>query len=240
MGIYLNPGNKKFNEVINTELYVDKSMLISETNKLMDTMKKYICISRPRRFGKSIAANMLTAYYSRGCDSRDLFQGLKIAEADSFEKHMNQYDVVFLNMQEFLSRSRSTDELIERIKKLVLRDLLKAFPDVDYFDTTDLIQCMQEIYAEYGNSFIFIIDEWDCVFREYKNDKEAQRIYLDFLRDMLKDKDFIALNYFNNHSLKQLENIALSEDTGKALQRIVREYAAYHLDASNIKSETMI
>lgn len=195
MGIYLNPGNKKFNEVINTELYVDKSMLISETNKLMDTMKKYICISRPRRFGKSIAANMLTAYYSRGCDSRDLFQGLKIAEADSFEKHMNQYDVVFLNMQEFLSRSRSTDELIERIKKLVLRDLLKAFPDVDYFDTTDLIQCMQEIYAEYGNSFIFIIDEWDCVFREYKNDKEAQRIYLDFLRDMLKDKDFIALAY---------------------------------------------
>ena len=195
MGIYLNPGNKKFNEVINTELYVDKSMLIGETNKLMDTMKKYICISRPRRFGKSIAANMLTAYYSRGCDSRDLFQGLKIAEADSFEKHMNQYDVVFLNMQEFLSRSRSTDELIERIKKLVLLDLLKAFPDVDYFDTTDLIQCMQEIYAEYGNSFIFIIDEWDCVFREYKNDKEAQRIYLDFLRDMLKDKDFIALAY---------------------------------------------
>ena len=178
MGIYLNPGNKKFEKAVKSEIYVDKTMLLNVTNSKINTLEQNICISRPRRFGKSMAANMLAAYYGRGCDSRALFMGLKIAESDSFETHLNQYDVIFLNMQEFLSRSRSMDELIERIKKLVLRDLLKAFPDVDYFDTTDLIQCMQEIYAEYGNSFIFIIDEWDCVFREYKNDKEAQRIYL--------------------------------------------------------------
>lgn len=195
MGIYLNPGNNKFKEVINSELYVDKSMLISVVNKLMNTMRKNICISRPRRFGKSMAANMLAAYYSRGCDSRELFQALKIARHESFEKHLNQYDVIFLNIQEFLSRSRSMDELLERIKKLVLRELLKEFPDVDYFDTTDLVQCMQEIYAEYKRPFVIIIDEWDCVFREYKRDGEAQEKYLDFLRDFLKDKEYIFLAY---------------------------------------------
>ena len=195
MGIYLNPGNNKFREASNSEIYIDKTMLISVTNKMMNTLKKNICISRPRRFGKSMAANMLAAYYGRDYDSKDLFKNLKIASDESFETHLNKYDVIFFNMQEFLSRTNSVYEMIERIKKLVLRELIKSYPDVDYFDTTDLVQCMQEIYAEYGMGFVIIIDEWDCIFREYKNDKEAQEKYLDFLRDMLKDKDYVCLAY---------------------------------------------
>lgn len=120
-----------------------------------------------------MAANMLAAYYGRGCDSKALFKGLKIAEADSLEAHLNQYDVVFLNMQEFLSRTPNMQEMLAFLKKSVLWDLLDAYPDYRYFDTNDMIRTMQDIYQNTNRAFIIIIDEWDCVFREYKNDKDA-------------------------------------------------------------------
>ena len=107
MGIYLNPGNEKFRQAVNSEIYVDKTGLIQYTNKVLGTLQQYLCISRPRRLGKSVAANMLTAYYSKGCESKELFHGLKISEDDNFEQHLNRYDVIFLNMQEFLSRFAS-------------------------------------------------------------------------------------------------------------------------------------
>lgn len=195
MGIYLNPGKTKFEKAVNSEIYVDKSMLIKHTNARINTSEQNICISRPRRFGKSMAANMLAAYYGRGYDSRELFQGLKITQTDKFEMHLNQYDVLFLNMQEFLSRTSSIEEMLDRIKRLVAREIVREYPDVDYFDKDDLVQCMQEVCAEHQNSFVIIIDEWDCIFREYKNDKASQEKYLDFLRDMLKDKEYVALAY---------------------------------------------
>lgn len=195
MGIYLNPGKTKFEKAVNSEIYVDKSMLIKHTNARINTSEQNVCISRPRRFGKSMAANMLAAYYGRGYDSRELFQGLKIAQTDKFEMHLNQYDVLFLNMQEFLSRTSSIEEMLDRIKRLVAREIVREYPDVDYFDKDDLVQCMQEVCAEHQNSFVIIIDEWDCIFREYKNDKASQEKYLDFLRDMLKDKEYVALAY---------------------------------------------
>ena len=89
-------------------------------------------------------------------------------------------------MQEFLSRSHNVEELIERVKKLVIRDLKMEYPEVDYFDDTDLIESMQDVYAQTQCPFVVIIDEWDCIFREYKQDKEAQEKYLDFLRDLIK------------------------------------------------------
>lgn len=114
----------------------DKTELIAYTNKKLQTEQKYICVSRPRRFGKSISAKMLEAYYSRGCDSEELFKNYKIAKCDSFKKHLNQYDVIALNMQEFLSKSNSMDAMLSRVKKLVMRDIKKTYPDVDYFDDT--------------------------------------------------------------------------------------------------------
>ena len=101
MGIYLNPKNGGFAESIRSEIYVDKSGLIAYTNKCLNTKEKYICVSRPRRFGKSMALEMLAAYYSLGCDSRELFAGLKIEKDGTFEEHLNQYDVIYLNMQQF-------------------------------------------------------------------------------------------------------------------------------------------
>lgn len=101
IGSYLNPGNKRFRESLNSEIYVDKTELIEKTNAVLDTRQKFLCVSRPRRFGKSMAADMLAAYYERGEDSASLFDSLKISKSVSYQKHRNQYDVIKVNMQEF-------------------------------------------------------------------------------------------------------------------------------------------
>lgn len=195
LGRYFNPGNERFQIELNGQIYVDKSGLLCHTNEALCTSQRYLCISRPRRFGKSITASMLAAYYSRGCDSKDLFKNLEIAKSDNFLKYLNQYDVLFLNIQEFLSRSRSMEGMLERIRKLVMRDVKKEYPDIDYFDDTDLIQSMQDVYEETRRPFVVVIDEWDCIFREYREKKQEQDEYLDFLRDMLKDREYIHLAY---------------------------------------------
>ena len=195
MGNYFNPGNEKFYEAVNSEIYIDKTGLIKYTNSVVATMQKYICISRPRRFGKSTAANMLAAYYSRGCDSKELFAGFEIDKSQNFSKYLNRYNTIFLNMQEFLSQSRNMEEMIDLIRQSVLWELLEEYPEYRYFDKTNLARTMQDIYGRSKCPFIVIIDEWDCVFREYKTDKEPQERYLDFLRDLLKDKGYIHLAY---------------------------------------------
>ena len=196
MGIYFNPNHTDFYNAVNhSQIYVDKTELIQYTNSVLFGEQKYICVSRPRRFGKSMAANMLTAYYSRGCDSRKLFQGLKIATHPDFEKHLNQYNVIHLNMQSFLSKTQTIEQMIALVTKAVGRDLLRAYPDIDYLDKSILTFMLDDVYQNYQVPFIFIIDEWDCIFRSRKNQLEEQTKYLDFLRDLLKDKGYIALAY---------------------------------------------
>ena len=195
MGNSLNPDISTFARVVNSEIYVDKTGLIEYTNRSAKTLQSYICISRPRRFGKSIAANMLSAYYTCEYDSRELFSNLKIASSDSYEKHLNKYDVIFLNMQEFLSQSSNVEEMLSLLKKSVIWDLLDKYPDFRYFDETNLMRTLQDIYNKTKRPFVVIIDEWDCIFREYITDKKAQEKYLDFLRDLLKDKGYVALAY---------------------------------------------
>ena len=195
MGAYLNPGNEKFGEALNSQIYVDKSALIEYTNKVMYSNQKYICVSRPRRFGKSMADNMLTAYYSRGCDSRELFQKLKISESECFGTKLNQYNTIFLNMQEFLSQTSNMMDMLSLVKKSVLWDLFIEYPEIRYFDKENFSRSMQDVYQQTKCPLVVIIDEWDCIFREYREDHEAQEQYLDFLRDFLKDKAYIHLAY---------------------------------------------
>ena len=159
MGSYLNPGSKGFQESLNSEIYVDKSGLIEKTNAVINTRQKFICVSRPRRFGKSMAADMLAAYYDRGEDTASLFDPLKISKTGSYQQHRNQYDVLKVNMQEFLSRSKEIGQVIDRVRRMLLRELKNSYPDVDYFDDTDLVESMQDIYAATKQSFVIIIDE---------------------------------------------------------------------------------
>lgn len=195
MGIYLNSDNISFQQALNSKIYIDKSGLIQYTNQVLHTEQKYICVSRPRRFGKSMAANMLTAYYSRGCDSEEMFQNLEIAQSSDFEKYLNKYNVIHINMVNFLGRSESIDDMLDYLKKRLLHEIRKENSDVDCFDWNDLISVLEEVFQEKKIPFVIIIDEWDCIFRSRKNRKEEHTKYLDFLRDLLKDHSYIALAY---------------------------------------------
>lgn len=195
MGILLNPSNSDFNRAINSKIYIDKSELIKYTNSVINTEQRFICFSRPRRFGKSMAANMLTAYYSKGCDSRELFGEYKISQTDSFEKHLNKYNVIHINMVEYLTDNDSVEEMISELNNAILFELINEFPDVRYYDKSKLVRSLKDIFAAKHTAFIFIIDEWDCIFRKNKFNAEAQTLYLDFLRNLLKDQSYVALAY---------------------------------------------
>ena len=195
MGIYLNPDNIDFQEALNSKIYVDKTELIKYTNDVIRTEDKYVCVSRPRRFGKSMAANMLVAYYSRGCDSKEMFSSYKIAAEQSFEKHLNKYNVIHINMVNFINEDKTVQEGLDYLCRRLIHELKQQFSDVDCFDWNNLMSVLEDVFAAKRIPFIFIIDEWDCVFRELKDDKEAQKKYLDFLRDILKNKSYLALAY---------------------------------------------
>lgn len=195
MGILLNPDNSDFKRAINSKIYIDKSELIKYTNSVINTEQRFICVSRPRRFGKSMAANMLTAYYSKGCDSRELFGEYKISQTDSFEKHLNKYNVIHINMVEYLTDNDSVEEMISELNNAILFELINEFPDVRYYDKSKLVRSLKDIFAAKHTAFIFIIDEWDCIFRKNKFNAEAQTLYLDFLRNLLKDQSYVALAY---------------------------------------------
>ena len=138
MGIYLNPGNAAFSEAVHSQIYVDKTELISYTNSVLATNQKNICVSRPRRFGKSITANMLAAYYSKGCQSDTLFKDRKISCSKDYKKYLNTYTTIFLNIQEFLSRSSNVEELIQRIRRSLMREIRREYPTIDFYDELDL------------------------------------------------------------------------------------------------------
>ena len=194
MGIYLNPDNKNFGDAVRSEIYVDKTELIAHTNKCINTEQKYICVSRPRRFGKSMALKMLAAYYSRGCDSMDLFKGYKIENSDSFPRYLNKFDVIYLNMQQFLIRSRKQG-VTEYLEQAVIEELREAYGDLISDRITVLAEALEKIYVKARKEFIFLIDEWDCVMREKQDSEELQKQYLDFLRDLFKDQPYVALAY---------------------------------------------
>ncbi len=194
MGIYLNPGNISFAKTIRSEIYVDKTGLIACTNEYLNTRDHYLCVSRPRRFGKSMTLEMLAAYYSCGCDSRELFAGFKIAQYKDFEKHLNQYDVIYLNMQQFLIRAKK-QEVTQYLEQAVLEELREVYGNWFSAQITDLATALEKIFVKTEKQFIFLIDEWDCVMRERQESEAMQKQYLDFLRDLLKDQPYVALAY---------------------------------------------
>ena len=194
MGIYLNPRNAGFVDAIRSEIYVDKTGLIKYTNKYLGTEQKFICVSRPRRFGKSMALKMLAAYYSCGCDSRELFAGRKIEGDPTFGEHLNQYDVILLNMQQFLIRARE-QSVTDYLEQVVIEDIRETYGELFGAQEKILAVALEQIYAKTDKKFIFLIDEWDCVMRERQESEDLQKQYLDFLRNLLKDQPYVALAY---------------------------------------------
>lgn len=226
MGIYLNPGNFDFQKSLNSDIYIDKSHLIGYTNKKLFTEQQFICVSRPRRFGKSMAANMLTAYYSLGCDSKEMFANLKISKSDSFEKHLNRYNVIRFDMQKFSNRSDNINDILTLLQKRVIAELKKTFEFEE--EDNDLSFALEKIFDEYSQPFIFIIDEWDSVLRNDRINFEGQKKYLDFLCNIFKGQSYVALAYmtgilpikkYGEHSaLNMFTEIAMTDP---------REYAEF-------------
>ena len=139
---------------------------------------------------------MLTAYYSRGCSSGHMFADLMAAKGHSYKNHLNQYNVIFLNMQRFLSDSHKVEEMFVSINKRVTDDILEIYPDFDISaNSNNLMATLEALYKLTETQIVFIIDEWDCLFREFQTDKESQKKFLDFLRNLLKDREYVALAY---------------------------------------------
>ena len=193
MGIYLNPGCNNFEEALNSSIYVDKTDMIAYLNSVVKTKQKYMCVSRPRRFGKTMAVDMLAAYYGKG-DSRHLFADRKIAECENWDRYINQFDVVRVVMTDFIKEDKDVGSVLDKMTERILEELAETYPDVKY-DADDLFYSMDRFYRKSGVQFVIIIDEWDVVFRICKEDKDGQKLYLDFLRDWLKDREYVALAY---------------------------------------------
>ena len=166
MGIYINKGNNAFRDIVNSE-YVDKTSLIPLINMTLNTESRYSCVTRCRRFGKSMAAKMLCAYYDKSCDSRELFVGLKAEKDKSFEKFLNKYSVIYLDVTSFTARPELGDRIVRVIQEKIIEELKDAFPSVRYRDNSDLMDTLSAIQEATGEKFFFIIDEWDAICREF-------------------------------------------------------------------------
>ena len=205
MGIYLNPGCRRFQMALDSEIYVDKTGMMRCLNAVVNTNQRFVSVSRPRRFGKTMAADMLCAYYGKAArnggnsgadsESRSLFEKTKLSSHAGWDRYLGKFDVIRLVMTRFFKSGTSAQDALGKMQKLVIREMRSAFPDVEFLDQDDLIQSMEDVYASTGKQFALVIDEWDAVFRECPEDTEGQTLYLDFLRNWMKDNEAVALAY---------------------------------------------
>lgn len=190
MGRYLNPGNKGFQKILQSE-YVDKTGLIALINETIGTSEMLTCVSRPRRFGKSYAAKMLCAYYDCSCDSHSLFDGMEIAGMEGYEEYMNHYNVINLDITGFIYEAAEMEKPLVNVPNIisdaVCRELAKNYPELEGESFTSAMSAYVE---KTGKEFVFIIDEWDALIREAKGDATVQQAYLNFLRGLFKNSSF--------------------------------------------------
>lgn len=198
MGRFVNTNNSAFQNAINGEIYVDKTGLIEITNRFLGTPQEFICNSRPRRFGKSMAANMLAAYYSKGCDSRELFAGLQIERSADYAKHLNKYDVIHFDVQWCLKEADSPERIVSFISRVILDELRAIYGEYIPENVEKVSGALSYINAATGNKFVIIIDEWDVLIRDEATNKAVQEEYIDFLCNLFKGVEptkYIALAY---------------------------------------------
>ena len=196
MGIYLNPSNVLLQQARNSEIFIDKSMIIAELNKLFFSENKHLCVSRPRRFGKSMAGNMIAAYYSKGCDSRELLKDLKIAKDASFEKYLNKLNVIKLDLNAEYMMAKNKSRFIDIMSESVKAELSEQF-GIPFSPDDSLASSLLKVYAKTGETFVIIIDEYDVLVREQVANDLFQE-YLGFLNSLFKNSTLspaIALAY---------------------------------------------
>jgi len=187
MGSYLNQNNDSFIESLNSKIFVDKTKLIGITNDNLRTYDKFMCVTRPRRFGKTMALSMLNAYYSKGCDSASLFDNLNISKDESYLKHLNKHNVIWIDMSRIYLKYKN--ESIQNLNKVIVDDIKTTWPNVLRENDNYIDDAILRIYEERNERFIFLIDEWDVIFREEQQNTKLCNEYIEFLRLLFKSSD---------------------------------------------------
>ncbi|MBP5503551.1 MAG: AAA family ATPase, partial [Bacteroidales bacterium] len=182
MSQFIDYGNSDFRSVKNSN-FIDKSGLLNILNKNMDTDNRFICISRPRRFGKSVAAQMAYAYYDRSCDSTKLFDGLEITKSPDYNTHLNKYPTIFIDWNRFADIPKN--EILKVAQRRFVKDLKESYDFLE--EKESLSNALEEINQRTGDRFILIIDEWDMLVRDV--DQDVQDEYVNFLRAMFKSNN---------------------------------------------------
>ena len=185
MGTYINRGNGEFRDIVTHE-YVDKTSLIPLINATLNSENRYSCVTRCRRFGKSMAAKMLCAYYDKSCDSRELFVGLNAEKDPSFETYLNKYYVICIDMTDFTTKYRNEKDIVSFIQHDVMEEVFDMFPDTKTKDRDDLMDILYRISERTGDRFVMIIDEWDAILREMGTNEYITTSYVDLLRRLFK------------------------------------------------------
>ena len=200
MGLYLNPNANAFQMGLNSEIYVDKSQVVHELNKLVGSRSNFICISRPRRFGKSMIGDLVSAYYSKGCDTRSVFSEMKIGGAEDWDKYLNKFNVIKLDMNGWYQRAiqkGNANKLIRYIHAKLNEEFSEAYSSLRFTEDETLDECILKVYNKTGERFVIIIDEYDVLVRE-KVLEPLFNDYLSFLNSLFKNADLrpaIALAY---------------------------------------------
>lgn len=188
MGTYINKGNSGFVKYTNGE-YIDKTGMIAYINTTLNCANMLTCVTRPRRFGKSIAANMLCAYYDKSCDSSALFDKFEISKDKSYRKHLNKYNVIYLDITNFVTEYTGRKDIVKIIQQEIKKDVLSCFPDVSVAKNASLMSALLAIAKQKNEKFFFIIDEWDALCRELSDRPEIMTEYVYLLRRMFKSGD---------------------------------------------------
>ncbi len=197
MGYYLN-SNKVYSlyeSEARKPYFVDKTDMLLDLITLVEQRNNHICITRPRRFGKSVMASMVGAFFGKGFDSSSIFDSLKIAGETKYRAHLNQHDVIYIDFSETANVSNSYDRFIEKTEKRLIADLHRAFPSVEFDEDDSAVECLRIIYEETLTSFIFAFDEWDCIFHKKYTTKDDKESFINFLAALTKGTGYVSLSY---------------------------------------------
>ncbi len=197
MGYYLNSTKvfSLYESEVRKPYFVDKSEILNELIPLVEQGNNHICITRPRRFGKSVMAAMIGAFFSRGSDGSGIFDSLKIADNSNYQTHLNRHDVVYIDFSEAANISSNYDDFMNRIEKTLSRDLHRAFPNVDFWEDASLVEELRMIHEETKTSFIFVFDEWDCIFHKKYTTRDDREKFINFLASLTKGTGYVSLTY---------------------------------------------
>ena len=205
MGIYVNPGNENLKRDLNSEIFVDKSLVLQKFCRFLNTDQNFICVSRPRRFGKTRVGSLMKAYFSKGCDSLSLFENLKIANPPKkdnepvfdFKENLNKFNVLSIDLGAMFSSSQDKKDVLINLKNRLLEDFREEFHDIEFSEKDSVSDLIMKVHKRTDTQFIIIIDEYDVLVRE-RIPENIFKEYLELLNSLFKNNELspaIALAY---------------------------------------------